>query len=119
MGRFFKDEVHTIGSTGSCLIPSKASAIDVSVSAPLAREERGAILLYCNPKGCEEQVDSPYASRQGVAEVSDKFQVAFVMQYARYIEVVVDGYGLGGGRVGLYLTRPKSVGLLGFWAEFP
>ena len=32
----------TIGSTGSCRMGS--SAIDVSVSAPLAREERGAIL---------------------------------------------------------------------------
>lgn len=39
-----KETLHTIGSTGSCLIFSEASAIDVSVSAPLAREERGAIL---------------------------------------------------------------------------
>ena len=35
---------HTIGSTGSCLIGSDTSAIEVSVSAPLAREERGAMV---------------------------------------------------------------------------
>jgi hypothetical protein len=34
----------TIGSTGSCLMGSEASAMDVSVSAPLAREDRGAML---------------------------------------------------------------------------
>lgn len=40
----------TIGSTGSCLI-SEASAIDVSVSvfAPLARDERGAIFAILQP----------------------------------------------------------------------
>lgn len=40
----------TIGSTGSCLI-SETSAIDVSVSAPLWRDERvGAILKRENRK---------------------------------------------------------------------
>jgi hypothetical protein len=34
---------------------SEASAIDVSVSAPLAREERGAILSDSNPGGQLQQ----------------------------------------------------------------
>jgi len=41
---------------------SEASAIDVSVSAPLAREDRGAILSDFNPRGRKERVRAPYAA---------------------------------------------------------
>jgi hypothetical protein len=55
---------HTIGSTGSCLIGSDTSTIEVSVSvfAPLAREDLGAMLQYLNPERVEEQVNAPYAN---------------------------------------------------------
>jgi hypothetical protein len=39
---------------------SEASAIDVSVSAPLAREDRGAMLSEL-PEGHNQEVDVPYA----------------------------------------------------------
>jgi hypothetical protein len=45
---------------------SGASTIEVSVSvfAPLAREDLGAMLQYLNPEGVKEQMSAPYADKE-------------------------------------------------------
>jgi hypothetical protein len=62
--------VHTIGSTGSCLRLSEVSTIDVSVSAPLLREERvGAIVNDFDPKEGKNCKMDPYVVENKVTTV--------------------------------------------------
>jgi hypothetical protein len=74
-------EILTIGSTGSCLMGSEASAMDVSVSAPLAREDRGAMPSDLQPPlRCIVWVDSPFAAYGDVTVARECFVIAFVME---------------------------------------
>jgi hypothetical protein len=59
-----------------------SSAIEVSVSAPLARDERGAMLSDSNPGvGLGERKGGPYAA-SGISLVARYYDpIAFVMEY--------------------------------------